>query len=292
MAGDIRFGVMGGSGVYNIEALSDVEEINVDTPFGKPSDTFTVGTLDGQRVAFLPRHGRGHRINPSELCSRANIYAFKTLGVQYLISITAVGSLRQDYAPLDIVIPDQIYDRTRHREKESTFFDSGIVAHINFADPFCLDLNAILYEAAQQVGAQVHNGGTLVVIEGPAFSTKAESRINRQLGCDLVGMTALPEAKLAREAEMGYSAVAMVTDYDVWHESHETVTADLVVQNLTKNAETGKKILRAALPLAAARLHDCSCLHALQNALVTNPAVVPAETRERLDLLVGKYMPR
>ncbi len=290
MTDAIRFGVIGGSGVYNIEDLQDVEEIEINTPFGKPSDDYITGTLDGVRVAFLPRHGRGHRVTPTELNSRANIYGFKSLGVQYLISVTAVGSLRQDYAPLDIVIPDQLFDRTRNREKAYTFFGDGLVAHVGFADPFCLDMNAILYDAAKQTGARAHNGGTLVVIEGPMFSTKAESRINRQLGCDLVGMTAIPEAKLAREAEIGYSAIAMVTDYDVWHESHDTVTAELVVQNLIKNAQVGKQILRTALPIANARLHDCACLHALENAIVTNPALVPNETRARLDLIVGKYL--
>lgn len=290
MADEIRFGVIGGSGVYSIEALQDVKEIELDTPFGAPSDAYITGTLDGVRVAFLPRHGRGHRISPTELHARANIYGFKSLGVQYLISVTAVGSLREDYAPLDIVIPDQLFDRTRNREREYTFFGDGLVAHVGFADPFCLDLNAILYEAAQESGARVHNGGTLVVIEGPMFSTKAESQINRQLGCDLVGMTAIPEAKLAREAEIGYSAIAMVTDYDVWHESHEAVTADMVVQNLLKNAEVGKSILRTALPRAAAQLHDCTCRHALQNALITNPMVIPDQTRERLELLVGRYL--
>lgn len=291
MTDEIRYGVIGGSGVYQIEALTDVQEIVLDTPFGKPSDAFSVGSLDGRRVAFLARHGRGHRITPTELHARANIYGFKQLGVNYLISITAVGSLREDYAPLDIVIPDQLFDRTRNRGEEYTFFGDGIVAHVGFADPFCLDLNAILYQAAREVGATVHNGGTLVVIEGPMFSTKAESRINRQLGCDLVGMTAIPEAKLAREAEIGYSAIAMVTDYDVWHEVHDTVTADMVVQNLLKNAEMGKKILRAALPRVAAALHDCACLHALENAIVTNPTLIPSETRARLALLVDKYLP-
>lgn len=290
MADEIRFGVIGGSGVYQIEALTEVRQVNLDTPFGKPSDAFITGSLDGIRVAFLARHGRGHRLTPTELHARANIHGFKQLGVKYLISITAVGSLREDFAPLDIVIPDQLFDRTRHREAESTFFGGGIVAHISLADPFCLDLNALLVQAAQRVGAHVHNGGTLVVIEGPAFSTKAESRINRQLGCDLVGMTALPEAKLAREAEIGYSAVAMVTDYDVWHETHDSVTADMVIQNLHKNAEMGKKILRAALPVAAAQLQDCSCLHALESAIVTNLAAIPPETRKRLDLLVNKYL--
>jgi 5'-methylthioadenosine phosphorylase len=290
MADAIRFGVIGGSGVYSIEALQDVQEVEIDTPFGKPSDAYITGTLDGVRVAFLPRHARGHRVTPTELNARANIYGFKSLGVQYLISVTAVGSLREDYAPLDIVIPDQLFDRTRNRDQDYTFFGDGLVAHVGFADPFCLDLNAILFRAAQTSGARVHNGGTLVVIEGPMFSTKAESRINRTLGCDLVGMTAIPEAKLAREAEIGYSAIAMVTDYDVWHESHDSVTAEMVVQNLIKNAEVGKRILRSALPEANAQLHNCACLHALENAIVTNPAHVPQKTRERLDLLVGKYL--
>ncbi len=290
MENDIRFGVIGGSGVYSIEQLQDVQEIVIDTPFGKPSDAYITGTLDGVRVAFLPRHGRGHRVTPTELNARANIYGFKALGVQYLISVTAVGSLREDYAPLDIVIPDQLFDRTRNREREYTFFGEGLVAHVGFAEPFCLELNAILYDAAKTTAARVHNGGTLVVIEGPMFSTKAESNINRQLGCDLVGMTAIPEAKLAREAEIGYSAIAMVTDYDVWHESHDAVTAEMVMRNLFQNAEVGKNILRAVLPRAAAQLHDCACLHALQNAIVTNPAMIPQTTRERLNLLVGKYL--
>lgn len=289
MAG-IKFGVIGGSGVYKIEALTDVREVELDTPFGKPSDALITGVLEGVPVAFLPRHGRGHRILPTELAARANIYALKMLGVEYIISVTAVGSLREDYAPLDIVIPDQLYDRTRNREEEYTFFGNGVVAHVNFADPFCLNLNSILYRAAQSLRATVHNGGTLVVIEGPAFSTKAESRINRQLGCDLVGMTAIPEAKLAREAEIGYSAIAMVTDYDVWHESHDVVTADMVVQNLLKNAELGKRILQTALPIAAAQLQDCPCRHALENAIMTDPASIPPAARKRLELLIGKYV--
>lgn len=292
MTDEIRFGVIGGSGVYQIETLTNVREVHLDTPFGKPSDAFVTGSLDGIRVAFLARHGRGHRLTPTELHARANIHGFKQLGVKYLISVTAVGSLREDYAPLDIIIPDQLFDRTRHREAEYSFFGNGIVAHISLADPFCLDLNAILYQSAESVGAHAHNGGTLVVIEGPAFSTKAESRINRQLGCDVVGMTAIPEAKLAREAEIGYSAIAMVTDYDVWHESHDSVTAELVIQNLLKNSEMGKKILRTALPIAAAQLQDCSCLHALENAIVTNTAVIPPETRNRLDLLISRYIPQ
>lgn len=283
---NVRIGVMGGSGVYNIEALQNVQQVQVETPFGKPSDSIVVGTLDGERVAFLPRHGQGHRLTPSEVPARANIYALKKLGVEFVISVTAVGSLREEYAPLDIVIPDQLYDRTRNRA--SSFFGEGIVAHINFADPFCLQVNDVLYDAAVRAGARVHQGGTLVVIEGPAFSTKAESNINRQLGCDLVGMTALPEAKLAREAEIAYSAIAMVTDYDVWHESHDVVTAEMVVQNLLRNAEMGKTILRLALPRIA-QLAPCSCHNALKDAIISEPSLVPPATLDKLKLLIGKY---
>jgi 5'-methylthioadenosine phosphorylase len=284
----VRFGVIGGSGVYQIEGLTNVEERRVDTPFGAPSDTFIIGTLGGQRIAFLPRHGRGHRILPSELPNRANIHAFKQLGAERIISVSAVGSMREDYAPLDIVIPDQVYDQTKERAR--TFFGNGVVAHISFAQPFCPELNGVLYHAAVSAGARTHNGGTLVVIEGPQFSTQAESRINRQLGADLVGMTALPEARLAREAEICYSAVAMVTDYDVWHESHESVTADLVVRNLLQNAEMGKTILRMAIPeIPSGRVH-CPCHNALKDAIITDASLIPPETRKKLDLLVGKYL--
>ncbi len=284
----VKFAVIGGSGVYQIEGLQDVEELSVTTPFGEPSDAIILGTLEGQRIAFLPRHGRGHRWLPTEVPSRANIYALKELGVERLISITAVGSLREDYAPLDIVIPDQLVDRTRQRA--NTFFGNGLVAHISFADPFCPELNGVLYNAAQKAGAHVHNGGALVVMEGPAFSTKAESGIYRQWNADIIGMTALPEAKLAREAEICYSAIAMVTDYDVWHESHEAVTVEMVVQNLLRNAEMGKKILRTAVPEIPAERASCPCHNALKDALITNPAVIPPATRQKLDLLVGKYL--
>ncbi len=286
----VKFAVIGGSGVYQIEGLQDVEELWVDTPFGKPSDALILGTLKGQRIAFLPRPGRGHRLLPREVPARANIFALKELGVERLISITAVGSMREDFAPLHIVIPDQIFDRTKGRD--STFFGDGLVAHISFADPFCPELNRVLFAAAQTVGAQVHQGGTLMVIEGPAFSTKAESRIYRQWGVDIIGMTALPEAKLAREAEICYSAVAMVTDYDVWHESHESVTVEMVVQNLLRNAEMGKAILRTAVPEIPAERSECPCHSALKDALITDPSVVPAETRQKLDPLIGKYMPK
>ncbi len=284
----IKFGVIGGSGVYQIEGLEDVEELSMTTPFGSPSDSFILGTLSGQRIAFLPRHGRGHRLLPTEVPSRANIYAMKELGVERIISISAVGSMREDFAPLDIVIPSQLIDRTRLRP--NTFFGNGLVAHIGFADPFCPEMSQVLYEAAQKSGAHTHQGGTYVVIEGPAFSTKAESNLYRQWGVDIIGMTALPEAKLAREAEICYATLAMVTDYDVWHETHETVSVEMVVQNLLKNAEMGKKILHAAIPELPAERTTCPCHNALQNALITNPAVVPPETRQKLEPLVGKYL--
>jgi 5'-methylthioadenosine phosphorylase len=284
----IKIGVIGGSGVYQIEGLRDVEELRPTTPFGEPSDAFVVGSLGEQRVAFLPRHGRGHRLLPGEVPYRANIYAMKALGVERIISITAVGSMREDYAPLDIVIPDQIFDRTKGRT--NTFFGGGLVAHISFAEPFCPELNEVLFRAAQSSGAQAHSGGVLLVIEGPAFSTKAESRIYRQWNVDIIGMTGLPEAKLAREAEICYSAIAMVTDYDVWHDSHGAVTVELVVQNLLKNAEMGKQILsEAVLKIPDARTH-CPCHNALKDAIITDQAVISAETREKVDLFVGKYL--
>jgi 5'-methylthioadenosine phosphorylase len=285
---EIMIGVIGGSGVYQIEGLRDVEQVRVTTPFGDPSDAFVIGTLGDRRIAFLPRHGVGHRLLPSEVPYRANIYAFKALGVERIISISAVGSMREDYAPLDIVIPDQLLDRTKGRP--NTFFGGGLVAHISFAEPFCPELNEVLLDAAERSGARVHAGGALIVIEGPAFSTKAESRIYRQWGVDIIGMTGAPEAKLAREAEICYSAVAMVTDYDVWQESHGAVTVDLVVQNLLNNAEMGKKILGAAIVGVPGERTRCPCHDALKDALITNPAVIPQETREKLDLLVGKYL--
>lgn len=285
---DIKLAVIGGSGVYQIEGLEDVEERAVSTPFGEPSDSLFVGTLSGRRIAFLPRHARGHRLMPTEVPSRANIYALKSLGVERIISISAVGSMREDFAPLDIVIPDQLFDRTRQRP--GTFFGNGLVGHISFAEPFCPELNQVLYQAAKTAGAQVHNGGTMVVIEGPAFSTKAESRTYRQWGMDIIGMTALPEARLAREAEICYSAVAMVTDYDVWHEGHEAVTVEMVVQNLLRNAEMGKSILKSALPHVPAERTTCPCYNSLKDALITNPGAVPESTANKLDLLVGKYL--
>ncbi|MFQ6058847.1 MAG: S-methyl-5'-thioadenosine phosphorylase [Anaerolineae bacterium] len=282
-----RIGVIGGSGLYELEGLTDIEEVRVQTPFGDPSDAIVIGTLEGERVAFLPRHGRGHRITPTELPVRANIYALKSLGVERLIAVSACGSMKEEIAPLDIVIPDQLFDRTRLRP--NTFFGDGLVVHVAFADPFCPDLSEVLYQAAQKVGARVHKGGTYVCIEGPQFSTKAESRIYRQWGVDVIGMTAIPEAKLAREAEICYATIAMATDYDVWHETEEPVTAEMVVRNLLQNVETAKRILKAAIPLIP-RQRDCECATALSVAIQTARDRIPAEVKERLALLVGKYL--
>lgn len=284
---DVKIAVIGGSGIYEMEGLTEVEEVNIKTPFGNPSDSIVIGTLEGQRVAFLPRHGRGHRIAPSDLPVRANIFALKTLGVEHIISLSACGSLKQELAPQDIVIPDQLFDRTK--ERASTFFGSGLVVHIAFADPFCPELSEILYRAAQASSAHVHKGGTLVVMEGPAFSTKAESRIYRQWGADLIGMTALPEAKLAREAEMCYATVACVTDYDCWHPEHASVTVDMVVGNLLKNAATSKNIVRHAVRAIPAR-RGCSCGSALKDAIITSRDCVPDALKRDLAPLLGKYL--
>jgi 5'-methylthioadenosine phosphorylase len=283
---EVRAAVIGGSGFYQMEELEDVETVRLSTPFGDPSDAITVGTLAGVRVAFLPRHGTGHRLLPSELPVRANIWALKALGAEYVISISAVGSLREELRPLDLVVPDQLIDRTRGRA--STFFGEGLVAHIGFADPFCPNLRGVLYQAALDAGATAHYGGTYVVMEGPAFSTRAESRLYRSWGADLIGMTALPEAKLAREAELCYAAVACVTDYDVWHATEEDVTADLILANLQRNVETSKRLVR----LAAGRLpaRDCPCGSALATAIVTPPELVPARLKRDLAPIIGRYL--
>lgn len=280
-------GIIGGSGLYQIDGLSDVREVQVETPFGDPSDALTLGTLAGVPLAFLPRHGRGHRISPSELNVRANIFALKKLGVELVISVSAVGSMREDIAPLDVVVPDQLFDRTRSRV--SSFFGDGIVVHIGFAEPYCPVLSQVLVEAARAAGARVHAGGTYLCIEGPQFSTKAESRIYRQWGVDVIGMTNLPEAKLAREAEMCYATLAMVTDYDVWHEAHETVTADLIIANLRKNVDTAKRTLVEAVPRIP-RERSCTCGRALADAIVTDRQMIPAHIRRTLAPLLGKYL--
>ncbi|MCD6290834.1 MAG: S-methyl-5'-thioadenosine phosphorylase [Anaerolineae bacterium] len=283
----VRIGIIGGSGVYQMEALENVKEVWLDTPFGVPSDAYIVGTLGGQRVAFLPRHGRGHRIMPGELNSRANIWGFKMLGVERLISISACGSLKEEYAPGHIVIPDQLFDRTRGRPL--SFFGNGIVVHISFAEPFCPELSRALYEAVQETGATVHLGGTFITIEGPRFSTKAESHIFRQWGADIIGMTAVPEAQLAREAEICYATMAHVTDYDVWHETEKSVTVEMVVQQLLKNTEITKQAIQRVIP----KLTDprtCQCGNALQNAIITDPKYIPPAVKTRLGLLLDKYL--
>ena len=282
-----RIGVIGGSGVYEMEGLTEVEEVKVKTPFGEPSDLIVIGTLEGRRVAFLPRHGRGHRIMPSELPSRANIYALKSLGVEYIIAVSACGSMKEEIHPLDMVIPDQIFDRTRGRI--NTFFGGGVVAHISFDEPFCPDLSTLLHQAAEEAGARVHKGGTYVTIEGPAFSTKAESRIYREWGVEIIGMTVLPEAKLAREAEICYAVLANVTDYDVWHLSEEPVSVEMLIDNLRKNAEMAKKIIKQVVPHIP-ETRTCPCPTALKNAILTNKDRIPEKAKKDLGLLIGKYL--
>jgi 5'-methylthioadenosine phosphorylase len=278
-----------------MEGLTDLEELHISTPFGDPSDTIMLGKLGEVPIAFLPRHGRGHRLSPTEVPARANIYALKSLGVEWVISVSAVGSLREDYAPLDLVIPDQLFDRTKSRP--NSFFEGGLVAHVAFADPFCPHLGRLLWQAIGELGqVTAHLGGTYVCIEGPLFSTKAESRIYRQLGCDLVGMTAIPEAKLAREAELHYATIACVTDYDVWHESSESVTVEMVVANLRQNVENAKRIIRKVVGLLSSSSSSlgaqasCGCASALHNAIMTDPALIPPFVRDRYRLLVGKYL--
>ena len=279
--------VIGGSGLYELEGLSDIREVKPDTPFGEPSDAIVLGTLAGVRVAFLPRHGRGHRLSPTHIPVRANIFALKTLDVERLISISAVGSLKEEVRPLELVVPDQLIDRTRQRV--NTFFDEGMVVHIAFADPFCADLSGTLAHAAGDEGVTVHRGGTYVVMEGPAFSTRAESFLYRSWGASVIGMTALPEAKLAREAEMCYATLACATDYDCWHETEESVTVDMVIANLLRNVATSKSILQRVVPrLSEAR--KCTCGSALKDAILTTKEAISQETKERLAPLVEKYL--
>lgn len=285
---EIQIGVIGGSGLYSMPDLQDVEQIKLETPFGDPSDAFVVGTLAGQRVAFLPRHGVGHRLLPSELPNRANMHGFKQLGVRYLIAVSAVGSLREDYAPGHVVIPDQLFDRTKGN-RAATFFGEGVVAHIGFDKPFCPMMSDRLYRAARQAGASLHRGGTLVVMEGPQFSTIAESEENRKRGHALIGMTTLPEAKLAREAEIAYAVLAMVTDYDVWHPEHDSVTVETVVRVLQANAQLAQEIIRATVT-AIGDGFDSPAHHALANAIMTDRRHIPDAARERLAVIAGKYL--
>ncbi len=283
---EATLGFIGGSGLYDIEGLTDRQEVDVSTPFGDPSDTIVTGSLDGVRVAFLPRHGRGHRISPTEIPVRANIYALKSLGVERVLSVSAVGSLKEELRPLDLVIPDQIIDRTKTRV--STFFGDGLVAHVGFADPFCAYLRRDALDSARGL-TPVHDGGTYVVIEGPQFSTRAESALYRSWDADVIGMTALPEAKLAREAEICYATLAFVTDYDVWRESEEDVSVEMVVANLMRNVDTARSIIRNVAARASDK-PECGCGWALETAIITGRDLIPQETRERLGLLVDKYL--
>jgi 5'-methylthioadenosine phosphorylase len=283
----ITIGIIGGSGLYDMAELTDREERAVQTPFGDPSAPYVIGTLRGKRVAFLARHGAGHRLLPSELNFRANLYGFKTLGVEYILSASAVGSLKQAFKPMDLVIPDQFLDRTRGRI--STFFGRGLVAHVGFAHPFCSRLSDVAFTSARAAGATVHKGGTYVCMEGPQFSTLAESQLYRSWGMDIIGMTNLQEAKLAREAEICYTTIALVTDYDCWHPDHDHVTVEMIVANLMQNAKTAQQVIAgavASLPFE----RTCECASALKYAIITRPDAVPAEVKRDLAPIVSKYL--
>ena len=287
----VNIGIIGGSGLYQMPELESVREQVVETPFGSPSDAFIIGELDGVTVAFLPRHARGHKFMPTEVPYRANIYAMKMLGVEYILSVSAVGSLQEQYAPTDMVIPDQFFDRTRARAKESTFFGEGIVGHVTFAHPVCDELGDILEESCKTVGVKVHRGGTYLCMEGPAFSTKAESNVYRHWGMDIIGMTNLQEAKLAREAEIAYATLALVTDYDCWHEAHDAVTIDMVVEYLNKNVRNAQLILKEAVKKVDAKETPNQFRDAIKNAIFTAPDHWPAETAKKLEAIIGKYKP-
>ena len=283
----VRIGIIGGSGLYDMPGVTDREEVTLRTPFGDPSGQYVLGTLRGRRVVFLARHGAGHRILPSEINFRANMFGMKLLGVEYILSASAVGSLKEEYKPLDIVIPDQFFDRTRGRA--STFFGRGLAAHVGFAHPFCRILSGHAYESGRAAGATVHRGGTYVCMEGPQFSTLAESKLYRSWGMDIIGMTNLQEAKLAREAEMCYATIALVTDYDCWHPEHDSVTVDMVIANLTQNAKTAQEIIAGAVAKLPYE-RSCECASALKYALVTRPEAVPEQLKKELAPIVGKYL--
>jgi 5'-methylthioadenosine phosphorylase len=282
-----QIGIIGGSGLYDMADVTEREEVTVTTPFGEPSAPYLLGTLGGKRVAFLARHGGGHRLSPSELNYRANIYGMKTLGVEFILSASAVGSLKENYRPADIVIPDQFFDRTKGRP--SSFFGRGLVGHVGFAHPFCRILSGIAYESGQSTGATMHKGGTYVCMEGPQFSTLAESKLYRSWGMDIIGMTNLQEAKLAREAEICYTTIALVTDYDCWHPDHDSVTVEMILATLAKNATTAQQLIATAV----ARLpyeRTCECASALKYGLVTRPEVIPEQLKKDLAPIIGKYI--
>lgn len=282
---EVKIGVIGGSGLYQMEGLAIIEERSVSTPFGEPSDSIIIGNMEGVNIGFLPRHRRGHTIMPTEINYRANIYALKRLGVEWIIAISAVGSLREDIKPLDIVIPDQVIDRTRNRV--STFFGQGIVAHVGFADPYCPVLSKVLYETGIELGYSIHQNGTYICMEGPQFSTRAESKLYRSWGADIIGMTTIPEAKLAREAEICYATIALATDYDVWRESEEDVTTEMILNNLMKNVTKAKSMLKSAI-IKIPNTRDCVCKTALKNAIATELNMMPKETKQRLSALLQR----
>jgi 5'-methylthioadenosine phosphorylase len=283
-------GVIGGSGLYQMPGLTSIEEVSLSTPFGDPSDSFVIGNLAGTRVAFLPRHARGHKLLPTEIPFRANIYAMKLLGVERIISASAVGSLREELKPMDIVFPDQFFDRTRQRK--STFFGEGIAAHVGFGDPVCRDLVDALEQAAKAdlKGIDIHRGGTYICMEGPAFSTKAESELYRSWGMSVIGMTNLQEAKLAREAEICYATVALVTDYDCWHPDHDSVTVEMIIEYLNRNAENAQKLIASTIGRIAGADQTCKCGSALKHAIITSPDKIALEAKERLKAIIGKYV--
>jgi 5'-methylthioadenosine phosphorylase len=282
-----QIGIIGGSGLYDMAGVTDREDVKVTTPFGEPSAAYLLGTLRGKRVAFLARHGGGHRVSPSELNFRANIFGMKTLGVEFILSASAVGSLKEEYKPADIVIPDQFFDRTKGRP--SSFFGRGLVGHVGFAHPFCNILSGIAYESGQNAGATVHRGGTYVCMEGPQFSTLAESKLYRSWGMDIIGMTNLQEAKLAREAEICYTTIALVTDYDCWHPDHDSVTVEMVMSTLAKNATTAQQIIAGAVERLPYE-RTCECANALKYALVTRPDMVPDQVKKNLAPIIGRYI--
>ncbi|MDY7019165.1 MAG: S-methyl-5'-thioadenosine phosphorylase [Chloroflexota bacterium] len=284
---EVKIGIIGGTGLYDMEVISEVEEVKINTPFGEPSDALILGNLEGVGVVFLPRHGKEHRLSPSELPGKANIYALKSLGVERIISVTAVGSLKEEIKPSDLVIPDQIIDWTKGRG--NTFFNNGIVAHIAFAEPFCPVLRQALFEAAGKAEVKVHKGGTHLAMEGPQFSTKAESQLYRSWGADIISMTTLPEAKLAREAEICYAALAIVTDRDCWHPGYEAVTTEMIFANLQKGVATARKILKLTIP-SISQKRDCCCATALKGAIATSSQYVSDKAKKDLDLLIGKYL--
>ena len=280
-----KIGVIGGTGLYEIEGMTDIKEVNIETPFGKPSDGIITGNLNGTGMAFLPRHGRGHRILPGDIPSRANIYALKSLGVEYIISVNSCGSFKDAIKPGSLLVPDQVIDRTQGRV--STFFGDGVVAHVSMAEPFCQVLSDILYQSAQECNADVHFKGTYIAMEGPAFSTRAESYLYQSWGADVVGMTVFPEAKLAREAEICYASICCVTDYDCWKE--ECVTADIIIEHMKQNITMAKRIIKLAIGKASKK-RTCGCASSLKNAIVTAPAVMTLTQRKKFDLLIGKYI--